>query len=360
MFPLNLDLPRESRLPRDELHSSAMSCCAARGRTTCELMGRSGNSSSAVSTRLSRAKTPAFAASALTPSELLALQAFDVAFRALSFKAASEMLHLTPSAVSHRIRKLEQQLGTPLFIRTHQAIVPTTDGEALARATGRAFAELNRVRLRSRSKTGRHQLRLKVLPLFASAYLIPRLSGFMSRHPGIDVFIENSSQNVDFEVEAFDAAISVGDGSSDGMMAQHLTEIRATPIATPQLVRKLKLREVKDLSHAVLIHVTTFPAAWRLWFDQAGQPKLKPLRTISVDTFGAAMQAAEEGAGVAIGLEPLLFEHERKGLISRPFPLAYPTGSYWLIHPRGARPSPALVKFKRWLAAELASEHEAT
>ena len=317
--------------------------------------GRSG--SAKAPRRLLQAVQPVIAATTLKPSQLLALQAFDVAIRVGSFKTSAQLLNLSPSAVSHRIRNLEQALGVALFVRTHRAIEPTADGKMRAAATGRAFAELARAGSPVFGKSGRQRLRLKVLPMFASAWLIPRLAGFMTQYPDVDLAIESSSSNVDFDTEAFDAGISVGDGF-EGLTAHHLGQIRTTPVATPSLARRLKLREPRDLRRAALIHVTTFPAAWPLWLKHAGVPLLKPAGTISVDSFVAAIQAAEQGVGVALGLEPFIVERERLGAICRPLAFAHPTGSYWLVHPPGAQPNRALQKFKRWLLTELPEQRD--
>jgi DNA-binding transcriptional LysR family regulator len=306
-----------------------------------------------VTARRLRPSTPRIAAATLRPAQLLSLQAFDVAVRTGSFKATAHALNLSASAVSHRIRNLEQVLGATLFVRTHRAIRPTAAGNALAAATGRAFAELARTGLQAGGGAGRPRLRLKVFPLFASAWLIPRLAAFVARHPDIDLAIETSSHVVDFDVEAFDAGIGVGDGNFAGLDAQHLAPLRATPIATPALVRRLGLREPKDLGRAVLIHVTPFPAAWPQWLERAGVAKLEPKRSIAVDTFVAAIQAAEQGAGVALGMDLFIAERERAGAICRPFPLSVSTGSYFLVHPPGARRNRALQVFKRWLLTEL-------
>jgi DNA-binding transcriptional LysR family regulator len=300
-----------------------------------------------------RSTKPRIAAAALKPAQLLALQAFDVALRLGSFKAAAHSLNLSPSAVSHRIRNLELALRVALFVRNHRAVRPTIEGRTLAVATGRAFAELARLDFPVGSTPGRQRLKLKVFPLFASAWLIPRLAGFVAKYPEIDFAIETSNRIVDFDVEAFDAGISVGDGGFEGLESHHLAEIRATPIATPSLVRRMKLREPRDLGRAVLIHVTSFPAAWPQWLERAGVPELKPVRTIAVDSFVAAIQAAEEGAGVALGMELFIAERERQGAICRPFRIEHPLGSYWLVHPPGARRNRALQAFKRWLLAEL-------
>jgi DNA-binding transcriptional LysR family regulator len=302
-----------------------------------------------------RSAVPRIAAATLKPAQLLALQAFDVAVRLGSFKETALTLNISASAVSHRIRNLEQALGTALFVRNHRAIEPTAAGRALAATTGRAFAELARADLPAGSAPGRQRLKLKVFPLFASAWLIPRLAGFVAKHPDIDLAIETSSHNVDFDVEAFDAGISVGDGSFEGLDALHLAPMRATPIATPALVRRLKLRGPRDLGRAVLIHVTPFPGAWPQWLARAGVPQLKPAHTIAVDNYVAAIQAAEQGAGIALGMDLFIAEREREGAICRPFAVTSSAGSYFLVHPPGARRNRALGVFKHWLVAEIAT-----
>src|SRR4051794_4575356 len=308
-----------------------------------------------VNARQLRSAAPRVAAASLKPAQLLALQAFDVAVRLGSFKDAAHALNISASAVSHRIRNLEDALGTPLFVRNHRAIEATAEGRALAATTGRAFAELARTDLPAGATPGRQRLKLKVFPLFASAWLIPHLAGFVAKHPDIDLAIETSSQNVDFDVEAFDAGISVGDGTFEGLDALYLAPLRATPIATPALARRLKLREPRDLGRAVLIYVTPFPGAWPQWLERAGVPHLKPVRTIAVDNYVAAIQAAEQGAGVALGMDVFITERERQGTICRPFTITQSAGSYWLVSPPGARRNRALSVFKRWLAAEIAT-----
>jgi DNA-binding transcriptional LysR family regulator len=285
----------------------------------------------------------------------LSLQAFDAVVRLGSFKRAAHVLHVTPSAISHRIKNLERALDGGLFIRAHRAVKPTTQGKALAEATGRAFAELVRATAPAAGTRGQRRLRMAVSPFFASHWLIPRVAKFMSAHPEIELVIENSSRPIDFETEPFDAAVRVGDGNWPGLVATHLIEIRTTPVATPAVAKRLKLKTPEDLARAPLIHVTTFPLAWPMWLEQAGAAQVKAKQAISMDTFGAALQAAEQGVGVALGLEPLFQERVRAGALVQPFALSLPTGGYWLVHRPADAKNPALKAFTRWVLAELAA-----
>lgn len=294
---------------------------------------------------------PLPAAAGLTPAVLLALQAFEAVIRLGSFKAAATALHLTPSAISHRIRMLERALGELLFTRAHRAVRPTRAGTALAATTGRAFADLLRAASPAESAVGRRRLRLAVAPPFASAWLMPRVGRFLQAHPEIELAVETLSRPVDLETEPFDAAIRVGDGTFPGLTALHLMEIGTTPLATERLIRDLTLDRPAALARAPLIHVSSYPLAWPLWFSGVGIGGASQSRAFWVDTFGAAWEAAEHGLGVALGLMPLV--ENARGL-SRPFAFTLPTGGLWLLHTGADRSQPVLRAFKRWIAAELA------
>jgi LysR family glycine cleavage system transcriptional activator len=303
--------------------------------------------------RLLRAAEPRPAAVSLTPTMLLALQAFDAAYRLGSFRAAAHALHLTPSAISHRIRSLEKLVGESLFTRSHRTVSPTRAGRTLSEATGRAFGELARIAQMGESRGVQRRLRLAVATTFANSFLIPRVADFMKGSPGIELVIENVARDVDFENEPYDAAINSGSGEWPGLAATELVRIFTTPVCTPALKELLRLEEPGDLQRASLIYVTAYPLAWPLWLERAGLRELQPAQGLWVDNFSAGVEAAAQGAGVALGLEPLFAEEEETGRLVRPFSVRQPTGAYWLVHrPSDAR-NPALRALKRWLTKSL-------
>jgi len=211
---------------------------------------------------------------------LLSLQAFDAAVRLQSFKGAASALHLTPSAISHRIRNLEMMVGGPLFKRKHRAVQVTAAGRALAAATGRAFAELLRAAEPLTGAQATARLRLSVSPLFASAWLMPRLPSFMAGHPEIELVIESSLQVLDFDSDAVHAGVRVGDGNWPGLATQRLMDLHATPVVTPALAKRLKLERPADVVRAPMIHVSAFPLAWPEWLRQAGAGEAQPRQTV--------------------------------------------------------------------------------
>ena len=127
----------------------------------------------------------------------------------------------------------------------------------------------------------------------------------------------------------------------------------ATPVATPDLVQRLRIRRPADVAKAPMIHVASFPLAWPLWLREAGVGAVKANQAVWVDSFEAALQLAERGAGVALGLAPLFASREQAGTLCRPIPASHPTGGYWLVHRAQERGNPALRSFSRWLLGAL-------
>jgi DNA-binding transcriptional LysR family regulator len=304
--------------------------------------------------RLLRAAEVHPAAVHLTPAVLLALQAFDVAYRLGSFRAAAHALHLTPSAVSHRIRSLEKLIGEALFVRKHRTIEVTRAGRMLAEVTGHAFSELARVAGAGKAQRGmQRRLRLAVATTFATSWLIPRLSDFLETNAGIEVIVENVTRRIDFENEPYDAAINSGTGDRPGLVATELVRIFTTPVCTPATRKRHRLESPTDLRRVRLIQVTSYPLAWPLWFERAGVDNIHPEQTLWVDDFRSGVDAARHGAGVALALEPLLSQEESVLSLVRPFAIRQPTGAYWLIHRPADSRNLALRAFKRWLSKRL-------
>jgi DNA-binding transcriptional LysR family regulator len=286
-------------------------------------------------------------------TSLAALQAFDVAFRLESFKAAAKALHLTDSAISHRIRRLEARMGDRLFDRLHRRIHPTAAGEALAAFTGRAFRDLARALDGSHPTSRGGTLRLSVFPLFRSAWLLPRLADFISRHPNIELSITTTTRMTDLQAEAVDAVIRSGGGDWPGLTTMPLMRLQATPIVSPSLTSGGSAASVAALSELPLIQMSEFPQAWPNWFAGQGKPFTRPARTVWVEGFEAAMLAAERGAGIALGLSPLCDASIVAGrLFELPGKEAEPT-TCWLAFRSDDHGHPPVAAFRRWLMAAL-------
>jgi LysR family glycine cleavage system transcriptional activator len=194
---------------------------------------------------------------------LTALLAFERAASQSSFRRAARDLALSPSAISHQIRGLEAQFGVKLFIRGARSIRLTADGERYLAKVSAALAtlqEASREMLRQHEAGG--QLWISSLPFFTSTVLIPALPDFKRRHPDLTLRIEATHQYADFNAARVDVAIRYGREHSTGLKFEPLIEVRGLPVCAPALVRS-GLRNPKDLSRQVLIHLTTQPPPGR-------------------------------------------------------------------------------------------------
>jgi len=147
------------------------------------------------------------------------LRAFEVAARHLSFTRAAEELFVTPSAVSHQVKTLEENLGVQLFIREAKALVLTPAGTAYLPSVQLAFRQLAEATQRLQSKD-RPSLKINMPPTFAVKWLIPRMDSFMRAHPDIDLKVSTSNHRIDFERDDFDMAIRYGRGDYPGLHAE--------------------------------------------------------------------------------------------------------------------------------------------
>jgi LysR family glycine cleavage system transcriptional activator len=288
---------------------------------------------------------------------LTALRAFQAAGRHGSFQEAARELGVTPSAVSHQIRGLEEWLGVALFARGARRVELTKSGKALLRETERAFSRIGVAAERLRTRNGAKSLRVSALPLFTSAWLIPRLERFQTRHPDIVLDIETTNRVSDLERDNVDVAIRNLRAPTPGLIARKLLDVRGVPVCAPKLLKgAAPLKSPADLSRHTLIHVTARPEAWSVWLKGAGLEGLKAKRDLSFDTIPAALDAAARGHGVALGMHPLIWESPVAASLVVPFaPTIAGDSSYYVVHRKADRERADVKAFVEWIAKEMAA-----
>lgn len=285
---------------------------------------------------------------------LLALEAFDAAARHMSFKAAAQELNLTPSAISHRVKALERHLGQPLFRRLNREIRFTEAGQDYFGSVRRAFDEVSRASSRIRAPNQGDELRVSAVPFIAASWLIPNLESFLDSQPGLRLYVESTQRNADFARDPVDAAIRWGHGRWAGLSATRLTGISVTPVASPRLLQARgglrPLARPRDLRDQTLIHLSYLPEAWNRWLAAAGVAGLKPKREIWVDNMQQAIDAAERGIGVTLGVVPLLAPRLAEKRLVMPFGLALSENyAYWFVCRRAEADRPRLKALRDWL-----------
>jgi len=282
-----------------------------------------------------------------------ALRVFEAAARRLSFAAAAEELHLTASAVSHRIKALEEQLGLVLFERLTRKVQLTPAGRAYAAAVADAIAILREATRRLAVEANR-PLTASVTPLFGARWLLPRLSRFELAHPGITVRLISTIRMADFVTDGVDCAVRFGGGTWPGLAAHRLMSLDYVPVCAPSLVRQGKLKTPADLARQTLLHAEATSDAWRMWLLAAGATGVDPESGQVLSDTTAAIQAAIDGIGVAISDRKFIARELKERKLVTPFPIDMPSGgAFYFVYPEARADDRRIATFRDWVLAEL-------
>ena len=282
---------------------------------------------------------------------LTGLRAFEAAARHLSFTRAAEELNVTQTAISHQIRRLEDQLGLKLFVRRHRALALTQAGAAYLPAVSGAFEDLRRATARVTAARDEGVLTVSTLPTLAAKWLVPRLLEFQTRHPDIEVRLTTSPLLVDLRRDDVDLAIRWGHGQWPGLRADYLMNDELFPVCAPTYAETVgALDSPADLANHTLLHVSPNPESWRQWLTAAGFPDLEGKRNITFDLQLTALEAAMDGMGVAIGRARTVERDLQAGRLVRPFALASPANAgFYVCAPEEEAEIPKIVRFREWV-----------
>jgi LysR family glycine cleavage system transcriptional activator len=290
------------------------------------------------------------------------LRAFEAAARHLSFTNAASELNVTQTAISHQIRRLEQELGIRLFVRQNRALALTPEAKDYLPGVRAAFNDLRLATDRLLRKENDHVLTVSTLASLAAKWLLPRLSAFQEAHPGIDVRITTSTSLVEFKNDDVDAAIRYGRGQWPGLRADWLMADRLSPVCSPALLTGNRpLRCPEDLADHVLLHTSGGTSDdWRLWLTAAGMPaQLSKHPGLTFDLTFMTVQAAIDGIGVAIGRTSYVEADIAKGRLVVPFKITLPADAgFYLVSPEARADSPKLSAFRQWLIASIQGSAE--
>jgi LysR family glycine cleavage system transcriptional activator len=285
------------------------------------------------------------------------LRAFEAAARHLSFTVAAAELNVTQTAISHQIRRLEEELGIRLFVRQNRALALTPQAKDYLPGVRAAFNDLRLATDRLLRKDNEHVLTVSTLASLAAKWLLPRLSAFQETHPGIDVRITTSTALVDFRTGDVDAAIRYGRGDWPGLHADWLMADQLFPVCSPALLTgKRPLRTPEDLRDHVLLHTSNANSDdWRLWLTAAGLPaNISKLPGLTFDLILVTVQAALDGIGVAMGRTSYVEADIAKGRLVVPFKITLPANAgFYLVCPEASADTPKLVAFRQWLVASV-------
>jgi len=296
---------------------------------------------------------------------LNALRAFEAVARQLSVKKAAAELHVTPAAISHQIKLLEEIAGRPLLVRKPRRIELTDAARAALPRLTAGFEQLAQAARLLRDTAHESTLTVSVAPSFATCWLMPRMPSFLTAHPGIDIRVTartrqstgSGSQSLR-EAEAWladgDIAVLLSNGRFPGLHAERLLSLTITPLASPKLVARRKLAPA-DLRDFTLIHddigaMYDGRDFWDLWLKAAGVPREGMKHGAHFSHTVLALDAATEGSGIVVTLRELAKPQLDDGRLVAPFDLSVtlPYGYYFIATEQALRRAPVHA-FVGWL-----------
>lgn len=293
-----------------------------------------------------------------------ALRTLEAAARHLNFTRAADELGLTPAAVSHQIKEIEDQLGMVLFTRTSRTIRLTEAGTVLYEAATDTLDLLGRAVMRARKMArGTEFLKVTLDAQFAAKWLMRRVENFRKQRPGIELRFDIAYGLRDFDLDDVDVGIRFGAGKYPGLCAHRLFDNIIIPVCSPGLLASgPPLREPRDLFNHTLAHIewarqgVTWPN-WRMWMAAAGINDFDDSRTVVFGTSTDAVQAALDGNAVALADFAMVANDLSKGRLVRPFELSIrvaPEFAYFLVYPQATAEDPRIVAFREWILEEVA------
>ena len=292
------------------------------------------------------------------PPPLRSLRAFCVAARRRCFKSAADELFLTPSAVSHQMKELEEALGVRLFERKTRALDLTTAGHTLLDEVEPLLQALDRSLTQVARRAGRQTLRVLLPPFFASELFIPRLTSFCSAHPDIDIQMDTRDPRPAIHPLTADVSILLADEVPQGLKSSRLFSLSLTAVCAKEHAAAVARFGGDVFGQMALIIHKARPFAWSHWAEEVGLATPEPKNVIELDTMSAVVRAAERGVGVALVPSVLCDSWFRSGALVRIFSVELKTSdTYFLVSRPKDADKPEVRALTHWALAQFASGH---
>lgn len=294
---------------------------------------------------------------------LNALRAFEAAARHESFNRAAGELHVTPSAVSHQIKTLEEFLGVELFHRRPREVRLSDAGRELLPPVRDALEQIRAAAERVSGRQAGSTLTVSAAPSFVIGWLVPRLPDFQATHPGIEVRLDTAPHQVDFRSSDVDACVRYAAVGADfGDVRTHwLFGEELVPVCSPAMVGESGiLRTPQDLERVTLLHSFTRAGQWQSWLRAAGVEGIDAKKGPRFSTDSIAVEAAAVGLGVALASRTVVARQLAEGRVVIPFDVSYcHEYGYYLVYPDSSEDDPRVAAFRDWLLASVGRTEEA-
>lgn len=280
------------------------------------------------------------------------LKTFQVAAARLSFEAAAEELFITPSAVSHQIKALEERLGLALFERGPQSLSLTEAGRNYLQHMETVFARLESVTEQLQIRHGRGVVRVHMPPFFATEMLLPKLQSLVDMQPDTDIHINTALEPRQPHSADADVSIIVNAAPATGLACYKLFSQTFVPACSPRLLLRRPINTVDDINAHTLIAHEARRDGWDRW-ARSVDLGLRPRKIVRFDSMDTVAQAAEHGIGVALVSSRLSSERFARGSLVRLFDAELTTGdSYFLVLRREDAMRPDVRALMQWMLEE--------
>lgn len=285
------------------------------------------------------------------------LRAFEAAARHLSFSRAAEELFVTPAAISHQIKGLEDFLGITLFKRMPRAVILTEDAQTILPLVSEAFDRLDQAAYMIKENKTTGVLTVSSAPTFAQKWLLPNLDSFTDAYPDINVRLDARLNTVDFEKDGVDIGVRLGNGQYPGLRTDRLFAETVIPVCHPKLLEgDHPLKSPEDLKYHQLIHVDwgnkiegPIPD-WMMWLKSAGIEDVDSSRGPVFTVEGMAIESAVKGIGVALASTYAVRDDVEKGNLVIPFNRTIEAAAYyWVVAPERTADNAKVKAFREWI-----------
>ena len=289
------------------------------------------------------------------------LQAFEAAAKHQSFAAASTDLGISESAISRKVRLLEEFYETPLFKRGHKSVALTRQGAALYKDVEIAMAALRDASAKLIANKPPPEITLAATNSVATLWLLPRLRRFNQAKKQLNIMLVSSDNDAECLGDEIDLTILRGDGDWPGHTSQKLFGEIIFPVCSPAfLERHTCLAQPHDLLDVPLVEVSSSHDEWMNWNEWLNNHltdvPLLSKRTV-FNAYPLAVQAAIDGLGVALGWGHLVDRHLSNGDLVRPLGRIYTRTDfgYYLLQRENIRVNHKRDVVKEWLMSESAA-----
>ncbi|WP_286237236.1 transcriptional regulator GcvA [Neptuniibacter halophilus] len=289
---------------------------------------------------------------------LNALRSFEAAARLRSFNKAADELFVTPSAVSHQIKGLEEFLGVQLFERIKRRVELTAPGERYLISVQTALDEIDDATRRLMTTPNSGVVNLSVAPAFLTRWLVPRINHFQNHNPEVELRLTASMSQIDFRYSDMDMAVFFGDGNWPDLHTHHLRNVHSVPVCSPKLLEgKPDIKTAEDLLKYTLIHVSKRDTEWKSLLRQEGVSRIDTARNMTFSNTSLALGAAMEGLGIALADRGLAVRELEYGQLICPLDITLNTQkAFYLVYQKSRPLTESMQAFRDWILDEMQTE----